>query len=53
MKPKALGLIKFIIRQAIADKDRGLNKTRNLILESAAESNFLKLKIWFYIDPFS
>jgi hypothetical protein len=28
-------------------EDRKLNQTQNLILESAAESNFQKLKIWF------
>jgi hypothetical protein len=28
-------------------KDCGFNKTRNLILESAAEPHFPKLKIWF------
>jgi hypothetical protein len=28
-------------------KDRGFSKTRNLILESATEPYFPKLKIWF------
>jgi hypothetical protein len=35
----------FIKQQT--SKDRGFNKTRNLIFESAAEPRFQKLKIWF------
>jgi hypothetical protein len=33
--------------KVIALKEHGFNKTRNLVLESAAQPHFPKLAIWF------